>query len=69
MPRQKTISRSITVATIEDGVSQPSYIEAQEAWSNQATTASASTMPSDCTESSWKAYTPANSSPWPTVTA
>lgn len=62
MPRQKTISRTISVSTVEDGVSQPSYIEVQEAWSNQATTASASTMPSDCTESSWKAYTPANSS-------
>ena len=62
MPRQKTISRTISVSTVEDGVSQPSYIEVQEAWSNQSTTASASTMPSDCTESSWKAYTPANSS-------
>ena len=55
MPRQKTISRTISVSTVEDGVSQPSYIEVQEAWSNQSTTASASTMPSDCTESRWKA--------------
>lgn len=56
----KKISRAICVTTVEDGVSQPSYIDVQEAWSAQATTASASTMPSDCTESSWKAYTPAN---------
>lgn len=57
----KSISRAICVTTVEDGQSQPYYIEIQEAWSNQATTASASTMPSDCTESSWKTYTPANS--------
>lgn len=57
----KNISRAICVTTVEDGKSQPYYIDIQEAWSNQATTASASTMPSDCTESSWKTYTPANS--------
>lgn len=54
----KSVSRTLTVNTIQDGVSQPSYIQTQEAWSNQTTSASSSTMPSDCSESSWKDYTP-----------
>ena len=43
-----------------DGLSVQSYIETQEAWSNQETTASADTMPSDCQEGDWKDSTPAN---------
>ena len=43
-----------------DGLSAQSYIETQEAWSNQETTASADTMPSDCQEGDWKDSTPAN---------
>lgn len=43
-----------------DGLSVQSYIETQEAWSNQDTTASADTMPSDCQEGDWKDSTPAN---------
>lgn len=54
----KSISGTLTVNTVEDGVSQPSYIQVQEAWSNQTTSASSSTMPSDCSESDWKDYTP-----------
>lgn len=44
----------------EDGQSVPSYIETQEAWSNEATTASPTTMPSDCQESDWSVNTPTN---------
>lgn len=54
----KSISSTLTVNTVEDGVSQPSYMQTQEAWSNQTTSASSSTMPSDCQESDWKDYTP-----------
>ena len=60
MATQRTISRTVTVSTIEDGVSQPSYIQTQEAWSNIEVTASATTRPSDCANSVWKDYTPAN---------
>lgn len=62
MATQKTISRTVTVSTVEDGVSQPSYIQTQEAWSNVESTASATTRPSDCANSVWKDYTPANTS-------
>ena len=62
MATQKTISRTVSVSTVEDGVSQPSYIQTQEAWSNVESTASATTRPSDCANSVWKDYTPANTS-------
>lgn len=46
----------------EPGAGQPDYIQTQEAWSNAESVASITTMPSDCTESSWSDTTPANSS-------
>ncbi len=58
MARIKTTSNTFVVTTVEDGVSVPSYIQSQEAWSNQTTTASSVTMPSDCVEADWKDYTP-----------
>lgn len=58
MARIKTTSNTFVVTTVEDGVSVPSYIQSQEAWSNQTTTASQSTMPSDCSENDWMDYTP-----------
>ena len=45
-----------------DGLSQQSYIQTQEAWSNQEATSNAGTMPSDCQESDWTDATPANTS-------
>lgn len=58
MATYKTISNTFTVTTVEDGVSVPSYIQSQEAWSNQATSSSDTTMPSDCVESDWQDNTP-----------
>lgn len=45
----------------EPGAGQPDYIQTQEAWSSAESVASITTMPSDCTESSWSDTTPANS--------
>ncbi len=49
---------------VMDGAGQPSYIETQEAWSNEESTASATTCPSDCVEDAshtyWYGYTPSN---------
>lgn len=42
---RKTISRSFTVSTVEDGQSAPYYFQEWYAWSNDATTASVTTAP------------------------
>ena len=60
MSATKTISNSFVVTTVEDGVSQPYYIETQETWSNVASVANSSTEPSP--NAGWFNYTPAKGS-------
>lgn len=61
MAVRKTISNTFTVTTVEDGVSQPSYIETQEAWSDVASVANDSTEPTP--NGGWYAYTPSSLKP------
>lgn len=56
----KTISNTFVVTTIEDGESQPRYIETQETWSNVASVASSHSEPRP--NAGWYDYTPAKGS-------
>lgn len=53
---QKNISSSFSCSIVKDGVSQPSYIQTQEAWSNDISTGSTTTPPTIV--GSWSDSTP-----------